>query len=299
MDTLVVILGLRATQETLLLLARSCTRSQIHFQTLVWVPFCLVTELLPDLYLAFDIHEYLDSDYSGGHVQCTQPAASNLAGVTSWLKQYGFKAFITEFGASNGTQCETYLTDMVNYMANNPEYIGWTAWAAGPFWGASSPCCTDQQQWGSLEPGSKARDGSPGLYTTVWQKLIQPLLPITLQKSGIASVKPPGSGPSSSSTTKIATSTTLSTSTILSTTTTPIKVSTTTTASTTKILTTTTTTTTTTTKKPTTTATTTTSANGATQTQWGQCAGIGYTGPKNCISPWTCKYSNDWYSQCL
>ncbi|KAG9044393.1 hypothetical protein FS837_008218 [Tulasnella sp. UAMH 9824] len=46
-------------------------------------------------------------------------------------------------------------------------------------------------------------------------------------------------------------------------------------------------------------ASTTTTANGATQTQYGQCGGIGYTGPTVCVSPYTCKYSNDYYSQCL
>jgi hypothetical protein len=43
----------------------------------------------------------------------------------------------------------------------------------------------------------------------------------------------------------------------------------------------------------------TTSATGCTATHWGQCAGIGYTGCTVCESPYTCKYSNDWYSQCL
>ncbi|KAF8312221.1 glycoside hydrolase, partial [Clavulina sp. PMI_390] len=55
-------------------------------------------------------------------------------------------------------------------------------------------------------------------------------------------------------------------------------------------------TTTTTTK---TTSTTTSSAAGATQTHYGQCGGIGYTGPTVCASPWTCTYSNPYYSQCL
>jgi hypothetical protein len=31
---------------------------------------------------------------------------------------------------------------------------------------------------------------------------------------------------------------------------------------------------------------------------WGQCGGNGWTGPK-CCSSGTCKYSNDWYSQCV
>jgi endoglucanase len=69
---------------------------------------------------------------------------------------------ITEFGAANGTQCDPYLTDIINYMADNEEYIGWTAWAAGPFWGTASPCCTSSASYGSLEPGSLASDGSPG-----------------------------------------------------------------------------------------------------------------------------------------
>lgn len=47
-------------------------------------------------------------------------------------------------------------------MSDNDVYIGWTAWAAGPFWGTSSPCCTDSKALGSLEPGSLASDGSPG-----------------------------------------------------------------------------------------------------------------------------------------
>ncbi|KAK3361848.1 glycoside hydrolase superfamily [Lasiosphaeria ovina] len=32
---------------------------------------------------------------------------------------------------------------------------------------------------------------------------------------------------------------------------------------------------------------------------WGQCGGNGWTGPTVCESPWTCKFSNAWYSQCL
>ncbi|KIO16258.1 carbohydrate-binding module family 1 protein [Tulasnella calospora MUT 4182] len=51
--------------------------------------------------------------------------------------------------------------------------------------------------------------------------------------------------------------------------------------------------------KTTTTTTTTTSASGATQTHFGQCGGTGYTGPTVCASPYTCTYSNAYYSQCL
>ena len=38
---------------------------------------------------------------------------------------------------------------------------------------------------------------------------------------------------------------------------------------------------------------------GGTAQHWQQCGGNGYNGPTQCASPWTCRYSNPWYSQCL
>ncbi|KAH8194702.1 hypothetical protein TruAng_011136 [Truncatella angustata] len=137
---------------------------------------------------AIDIHEYLDYDFSGGHLECVSDPATNLDDLTAWLKENNLKAFITEFGGSNSTSCQEMIPEMIKYMADNAEYIGWTAWAAGPFWGPNSPCCTNSTQLGSLEPGSTSADGSPGLYDTVWLKLIQPLVPTALQWSGPASV---------------------------------------------------------------------------------------------------------------
>jgi len=138
---------------------------------------------------AVDIHEYLDQDFSGGNLACTQEPAANLAAVTAWLRENKLKAFITEFGGSNTTACATMLNGLLDYMAQNEEYIGWTAWAAGPFWGPNSPCCTNQAQYGSLEPGSKAADGGPSLYDTVWVPVISKKIPAKLQWSGPASVK--------------------------------------------------------------------------------------------------------------
>jgi Glycosyl hydrolase family 45/Fungal cellulose binding domain len=45
--------------------------------------------------------------------------------------------------------------------------------------------------------------------------------------------------------------------------------------------------------------TTTSSANGAAQAKYGQCGGIGWAGPTACVAGTTCRYGNDWYSQCL
>jgi endoglucanase len=41
------------------------------------------------------------------------------------------------------------------------------------------------------------------------------------------------------------------------------------------------------------------SSSGATQTLYGQCGGIGWTGPTACVYPATCVESNSYYSQCL
>ncbi|KAK4234830.1 endochitinase 33 [Achaetomium macrosporum] len=56
---------------------------------------------------------------------------------------------------------------------------------------------------------------------------------------------------------------------------------------------------------PTTTLVTVTRTSAATSTptgslvpQWGQCGGIGYTGPTQCQAPYTCQYVSDWWSQC-
>jgi len=60
----------------------------------------------------------------------------------------------------------------------------------------------------------------------------------------------------------------------------------------------------TTTTKPVTSSTTTkagttTSAVAGTVAHYGQCGGLSYTGPKTCAAPYTCVYSNDYFSQCL
>jgi len=39
--------------------------------------------------------------------------------------------------------------------------------------------------------------------------------------------------------------------------------------------------------------------NGPTAPRWGQCGGQGWAGPTRCEAPYECKFSNQWYSQCL
>ncbi|KAK0705533.1 hypothetical protein B0H67DRAFT_637745 [Lasiosphaeris hirsuta] len=43
----------------------------------------------------------------------------------------------------------------------------------------------------------------------------------------------------------------------------------------------------------------TTTSSGCSAGGYTQCGGVGFSGCKSCTAPYTCKYSNDWYSQCL
>jgi endoglucanase len=137
---------------------------------------------------AIDVHEYLDIDFSGGHDECTQPAPSNLAGLTAWLKQNKLKAVISEFGGGNNANCFQFIDDMLNYLAANDEYIGWSIWAAGPIWGTASPCCGADT--GSLEPGNVNDLNGPNAFKTVWPAAVRPNIPVkTLKRSGISSLQ--------------------------------------------------------------------------------------------------------------
>lgn len=98
---------------------------------------------------------------------------------------------ITEFGGNPTSPCQKDVAGIINYMHSHDEYIGWSAWAAGPLWGSYSPCCDNYGSNGSLEPGSTAADGGPGFYQLVWQAVIEPLLPKNLQTSGISNVNGP------------------------------------------------------------------------------------------------------------
>jgi endoglucanase len=87
--------------------------------------------------MAFDAHQYLDSDSSGTSGQCDSSTvgAERLSIFTRWLKENNRKGFIGEFGASNDPQCLEALDGMLSHMQSNSDvYIGWTYWAGGPWW---------------------------------------------------------------------------------------------------------------------------------------------------------------------
>lgn len=87
--------------------------------------------------LAFEVHQYLDSDYSGTHSSCVSKTigADTLKSFTSWLRAHHKVGFLGEFGAANNGTCMVALDNMLEYMQSNKDvWLGWTYWAAGAWW---------------------------------------------------------------------------------------------------------------------------------------------------------------------
>jgi endoglucanase len=92
----------------------------------------------PEDNYAFEVHQYLDSDYSGTHTTCqsTTIGAESLAGFTSWLKANGKRGFLGELGAAANPTCASAVDAALAHLETNADvYLGWTWWSAGPWWG--------------------------------------------------------------------------------------------------------------------------------------------------------------------
>ena len=87
---------------------------------------------------AFEVHQYQDEDSSGTSDQCVTETigAERLKDFTAWLKDHNHKGFLGEFAGGRNTTCLKGLDNMLNHLdANNDVWLGWTYWAAGPWWG--------------------------------------------------------------------------------------------------------------------------------------------------------------------
>ncbi|MEO0636524.1 MAG: glycoside hydrolase family 5 protein [Pseudomonadota bacterium] len=102
---------------------------------------------------AYDVHQYLDEDFSGRNLRCprSKDALQALQRMTRWLDRYDKRAFLGEFGAAKTPKCLSGLVSMASYLNGQPErWIGWTAWAAGDWWPENDPL--------SLQPYSDGRE---------------------------------------------------------------------------------------------------------------------------------------------
>ncbi|KAI9658420.1 MAG: hypothetical protein M1821_002553 [Bathelium mastoideum] len=92
----------------------------------------------PENKLIYQMHQYLDSDYSGTSADCQSGTilSQSLADATAWLRSNGKVAIIGELGAGDNALCQQALDDGLSYMAENSDvWKGALWWAAGPWWG--------------------------------------------------------------------------------------------------------------------------------------------------------------------
>jgi endoglucanase len=87
---------------------------------------------------AFEIHQYLDADFSGTNATCTRTkdAVDAVKAVTDWLRQHGFYGYLGEFGGTSSPDCLEGISEMAAYINKHKGiWLGWAAWAAGDWWG--------------------------------------------------------------------------------------------------------------------------------------------------------------------
>lgn len=92
----------------------------------------------PMNHYGFDIHQYLDDDYSGTKTACNKvdEAIAGLERVTAWMEETGNRAFLGEFGGHARPDCYRGLARVVSLLNARPDvWTGWTIWAAGDWWG--------------------------------------------------------------------------------------------------------------------------------------------------------------------
>jgi endoglucanase len=86
---------------------------------------------------AFEVHQYLDADFSGTSQTCvsTTIGTESIAEFTEWLRTHGHRGFLGEFGAAANPTCQTAIDNLLDTLdASRDAWIGWSWWAAGPWW---------------------------------------------------------------------------------------------------------------------------------------------------------------------
>jgi endoglucanase len=92
----------------------------------------------PGSNFAFEVHQYLDADSSGTSSTCvnTNIGVQRIAAFQTWCRTNGFKAFLGEFGVATNATCLEAMKNLVQAVESNKDvWIGWSYWAAGPWWG--------------------------------------------------------------------------------------------------------------------------------------------------------------------
>ena len=113
----------------------------------------------PKKNIAFEVHQYLDVDASGSHAEVVNSSigSERIEAFQEWARARGFKAFLGEFAAGADPVSLRAVTDLVSEVEQNSDvWIGWSAWAGGPWWPADFPFRVGVDADGQLTPVTAA-----------------------------------------------------------------------------------------------------------------------------------------------
>ena len=141
---------------------------------------------------AIEVHQYLDTNFSGTQYQCVSSDgfldAINFSSFMNWVQSNQMAVILGEFGgAANGTcmdTLQTLMTQVTNnpYSADSGGFLAWTAWGGGHAWGnnylmglvpidsSNTPGVSQAYitpQLDTLAPFLGKTNPDPDLYTTV------------------------------------------------------------------------------------------------------------------------------------
>jgi len=92
-------------------------------------------------HLAFEVHQYLDADSSGTSEACVSATigVERLTAFTAWLRAHHYRGFLGEIGSGTSETCHQAVTGALGHLDQNRDvWLGFTWWAAGPWWGTNA-----------------------------------------------------------------------------------------------------------------------------------------------------------------
>ena len=87
--------------------------------------------------MVFEMHQYVDSDYSGTKTDCISVSKMQaiLSKATAWALNNNQQLLLGEFGVDGSEGCLAVLDSMLTSMQGSA-WRGWSYWAAGSWWGS-------------------------------------------------------------------------------------------------------------------------------------------------------------------
>ena len=93
-------------------------------------------------HFAYEVHQYLDSDFSGKNDECSRAAdaVKAIGDFGTWLREHGRRGFLGEFAVPMAAACQPALQDMVSAVEQSTDvWLGWSYWAGGDWWTPDEP----------------------------------------------------------------------------------------------------------------------------------------------------------------